>query len=166
MRPARHRIADDRFRSGPYHKRLFQLGVGIGDQPALPVRDQAVVGDDRHFLGEAFDVVRLTLEIGERDEQGEVGIVVAGGLDPVVEQALDAFPDAVAPRLDDHAPAHAGLFGHLPFGNGGLIPGGEIVFAFDGEGVADVGHDGWALCNAPRPSPHPFVLSLSKHCLS
>ena len=37
LHPARHRIADDRFGRGAHHQRLFELGGGIGDQPALPV---------------------------------------------------------------------------------------------------------------------------------
>ncbi len=46
-----------------HDQRLFQLGLGIGDQPALAVRNQPVMGDDRHFLGEAFDVLGFRVEI-------------------------------------------------------------------------------------------------------
>ena len=56
--------ADHRFRRRADDQRFFQLGFGIGDQPALAVRDQAVMGDDRHFLGKAFDVLGFLGEIG------------------------------------------------------------------------------------------------------
>jgi hypothetical protein len=110
-----------------------ELGVGIGDQAAVSVGFEAVVRDHGHFLGEPIDVLCLLLEIGERDEEREIAVLVAGRLDPVVEQALDALPDAVAPRADDHATADAGFLGEVGLGDDGLVPGGEIRLAGDGE---------------------------------
>jgi hypothetical protein len=138
--PAAHRVADDRLRGRADDQRLLELRIGIGDQAALAVGDQAVVGDHRHLLGEAFDVGRLADEVAERDEQREIGVFDPGGLDPRVEQALHALPDAVAPRFDHHAAADARFLGHVGGGDDLLVPGGEVVFALDGQGMADGGH--------------------------
>ena len=101
-----------------------------------------MVRDHRHFLGEALDMLGFLFEIGKRDEQREIAIVVAGRLDPVVEQPLDAFPDAVAPWPDHHAPAHARFLGQIGLGDDGLIPGREVGFARDGKSVLDHGGGG------------------------
>jgi hypothetical protein len=75
------------------------------------------------------------LEIGKRDEQRKIAIFVTGRLDAIVQQLLHPFPDAIAPRPDDHAAPHAAFFGHVGFGNDSLIPGGKILFAGNGKGV-------------------------------
>ena len=98
--------------------------------------------DDRHFLREAVDMLGLLFEIGKRDEERKVAILVPRRLDPVIEQPLYTFPDAVTPRPDDHAPAHAAFLGQIGLGNDGLIPGREIGLARDGECVLDRGHGG------------------------
>jgi len=51
------------------------------------------VGDDRHLLGEAFDMLRLLLEEGAGDEERKIAIFVAARLDPIVEQALEPLSD-------------------------------------------------------------------------
>ena len=140
LHPARHGIADDRFRRRPDDQRLFQLGFGVGDQSAILARDQPVMRDHRHFLGKAFDMFGLALEIRQRDEDREIGVFMARRLDPVVEQALHPFPDAEAPRADHHAAAHARFLGHFGSADDFLIPGGEIVFAARGQRMADLGH--------------------------
>ncbi len=138
--PARHCRADHGFRGGAHDQRFFQLGFGIGNQSALAVTDQAVMRDDRHFLGKALDVFGLLGEIGQRNEQRKIAVLDACRLYPVVHQALNALPDAIPPGLDDHAAAHAGFFGHLGFGNDFLIPLGKISVSRRGEGVFDGGH--------------------------
>ena len=104
--PACHRLADYRFRSGPHDQWLFQLGLRIGDQPALAVGDQAVMRDHCHFLGETVNVFGLLGKVAERDEQRKIAVFHPRRLDPRVHQVLDPFPDAVAPWPDHHAPAH------------------------------------------------------------
>ena len=138
LHPARHRIADNRLGGRTDYQRLFELRFGIGDQPAFTVGDQPVMGDHRHFLGEAFDMLRLTLEIRQRDEDREIAIVMPRILDPLIEQALDAFPDAIAPRLDHHAAAHTRFLGEICCGDDFLIPLRKIVGALHRQGVADI----------------------------
>ena len=79
----------------------------------LLLRLQAMMRDHGALRGEALGVLRLLLQIAQRDEQREVGVLVAGGLEHHVELALDVLPDAVAPRLDDHAAAHLGVLRHV-----------------------------------------------------
>jgi len=38
-----------------------------------------------------------------RDEQGKINIPMAGGLEALIELALDDFPDGVTVGADDHA---------------------------------------------------------------
>ena len=143
--PARHGIADDRFRGRAHDQRFFQLGFGVWNQPAILARDQPVMRDHCHFLGEAFDMLSLALEIRQRDEDREIGVFMPGRLDPVVEQALHPLPDAEAPRADHHAAAHARFLGHFGGTDDILVPGREIVFAPGVQGMADIGHDRWGL---------------------
>ena len=138
--PARHGIADDRFRRRADNQRFFQLGFGIGDQPAILARDQPVMRDHRHFLCEAFDMLCLALEVRQRDEDREIGVFMPRRLDPVVEQTLHAFPDAKAPRADHHAATHARFLGHFGGADDVLVPGGEIIVAARVQGMADLGH--------------------------
>src|SRR5262249_44778388 len=48
-----------------------------------------------------------------RDEEGEVGVDVAGVLEHPIQAALHLLPDGVAGRLDDHAAAHGAVVGQF-----------------------------------------------------
>ena len=61
--PARHRGPDHRFAGRAHDQRLLQLGLGVRHQSALAIGDQPMVGDDRHFLGKAIDVLGLLGEV-------------------------------------------------------------------------------------------------------
>ena len=122
--PTREGVADDRLRGRADDQGLFQLGVGIGLQLAVDVL-QPVVGDHRHFLGEAFDVFSFLGEEAERDEQREVGVIDAHLLDAAIHGLLNALPDPIAPWLDDHGPTHRADLGHVRLADDGLIPVGE-----------------------------------------
>ena len=111
---------------GPHHQRLFQLGVRIGLQLAVDVL-QPVMGDHRHFLGEAFDMLGLLGDEGEGDEQREIAILVAGRLDAAVQLLLDLLPHAIAPGLDHHGAAHRAGLGHVGVAHHRLVPVGEAV---------------------------------------
>ena len=100
----------------------------------------------RHFLGETINVIGLPLEIGERDKQREVSVLNARRLDPVIHQPLNAFPDAIAPRLDHHAATHTGFLGKISGAAHLLVPFGEVVGAPGVQRVADVGHEKSAFC--------------------
>ena len=107
--------------------RLFELRFGVRHQPAVFARNQTVVGDHRAFLGEAFDVLRLFFQERLRDEQRKVSVLVTRRLEHLIERLLDVHPNGVAPRLDDHAAAHVGIFRQIGGGDHLLIPLG-IVF--------------------------------------
>ena len=64
---------------GPDHVRLFQL-LAAGD------------GDHRQFGREAFHVLGFFLQKALRNQQREVDVLVAGGLEAVVELALQQLP--------------------------------------------------------------------------
>ena len=129
--PALERIADDRLRRRSHDERLLELGIGIDHQLAALVL-QAVVRDDRHLLGKAFDVLGLLGDEAHRDEEREVAVLVASFLDAGIELGLNAFPNAPAPRLDHHAAAHRARLRHVTVVHGDLIPLGEILLASDG----------------------------------
>ena len=54
---------------------------------------QLGMGDDRAFHGEAFDVLGFLGEKTLRNQQREIGVDVAGLLEPPIEIALDRLPD-------------------------------------------------------------------------
>ena len=106
-----------------------------GPQAAVGVLLEAVVGDHRHLLREPLDVLRLLLEVAERDEQREVGVRAARLLDRVVERALHQLPDPVAPGADHHAAADVVELGDLGVADDALEPLREVLRA----GGADPG---------------------------
>ena len=101
------------------------VGTSLPSGPDL----EAMMRHDRAFLRETGDVLGFLFEIAERNEKREVGVLVAGRLEHLVELRLHQFPDAVAPRLDHHAAAHVGIFRHVGGGDDGLVPLGKIVRA-------------------------------------
>ena len=81
-----------------------------------------------------------------RDQQGEIGVDVAGFLEAAVEVALDGLPDRVAVGPDDHAAADRRIIGELRGLDDVEVPLGVIVGAgFDVLGHEDscVGNEGF-----------------------
>jgi hypothetical protein len=105
------------------------------NQLAVGPEFEAVVRDDGAFLGETLHMLRLLLQVGERNEQREVGILVPRGLEHAVEDRLHPLPDGVAVRLDHHAAAHRRLLGEVGGPHHLLIPLGIVL----GAGGADGG---------------------------
>jgi hypothetical protein len=52
---------------------------------------------------------------------------MAGGLDAVVEGALDGLPDGVAVRLDDHRPPDEAVLGQVGAPDHVAVPGGKVL---------------------------------------
>ena len=99
-----------------------------------------MVGDHRHLFGEALDMFRLALKIGERNEDRKIGIVVAGRFDPIIKKPLHPFPNAIAPWLDNHATAHARFLGHIGSCDDFLIPCSKIISTAGCKSMANFGH--------------------------
>src|SRR5260370_38274053 len=94
------------------------------------------MGDDRALHCETFDVSGLFGEKTQGDEEREVGVLVTGRLEALVEPLLHLLPDRVPVRLDDHAPAdHFGGLGEVTLADDVLVPLGEISIA-GGDGGA------------------------------
>jgi hypothetical protein len=91
------------------------------------------VGDHRHLLGEALDVLGLLLEVAQRNEEREIGVDRTGLLDPLVQGALHQLPDAVAPGADDHCPADVIELRDLRVADDGLEPLREVLSASGGD---------------------------------
>ena len=107
--PFREHAVDDRLRRRPHDQRLLERRGRIdldGTLALFACRPQPRMCDERNLLRESFDVLGLLREVAHRDEEREVGVLVAARLDHVVERALHQLPDAVAVRPDDHAAAH------------------------------------------------------------
>ena len=115
--PLGEEVADDGLRGRPDDVRLFQL-LAAGQ------------GHHRQLGREAFHVLGLLVQKALRDQQREVHILMAGGLEAVVELALQQLPDGVAVGLDDHAAFDDfGGLGHVALQNHVLIPGSKILSA-------------------------------------
>ncbi len=134
--PAGERGADDGLGGRAHDQRLFQLALGVGHQTTLAIVHQTVMGDHRAFLGEAFDVLGLLLKERLGDEQREVGILVAGGLELLIQVALHVLPQGIAPGLDHHAAAHIGIFGQVGGAHDLLVPLGVVLGASRRDGAA------------------------------
>jgi len=106
--------AFDRLRGGPDDDRLLQL---------LAAR----VSDHRQLGAEALDVLGLAPQVRLRDEQREVGVLRASGLDPVVHLALHPLPQRVPGRPDHHGAADRPVVGQLRLGDDVLVPAGEVL---------------------------------------
>ncbi len=105
-------LSDDGFGGGAYDEWFFEFGGGVGlDAAAGGVFFESGVCDEGAFHGEAFDVFGFFCEEGLGDEEGEVGVDVAGVFEAFIEVALDGFPDGVAFRADDHAAFDWGVVG-------------------------------------------------------
>ena len=116
-----HRV-DDRLGGGPDDQRLLQLLA-------------AAVGHHRHLRGEPFDVLRLPRHEALWDEQREIGVLVPGVLEHLVQRLLHLLPDGVAVRPDNHAPTDRAIIGELSPGNDLVVPRAEI----DGAGCKRFG---------------------------
>ena len=114
--PLGEEVADDGLRGGPHHVGLLQL---------LAPR----VGHHRELGREPLHVLGLLLEEAHRDEQREVGVLVAGLLEAPVEIGLDLLPDGVAVGLDHHAALdHLGRLGEIRLPDHVLVPLGVVLF--------------------------------------
>jgi len=87
------------------------------------------MGDDGTLGGEAFGVFGFFFKVGKGNEEGEVGVLVAGGFETAIKIALDGFPDGKAPRLDHHTSTCFRVFGKISSFNDLLIPFGEVFRA-------------------------------------
>ena len=115
--PLGEEVADDGLRRRTDDVRLFQF-LAAGD------------GHHGQLRREAFDVLGFLVQKALRDQQREIHVLMAGGLEAVVELALQQLPDSVAVGLDDHAAFDDfGGLGHVALQNDVLIPGGKVLSA-------------------------------------
>ena len=87
-----------------------------------------VMRHHRTFLGEAFHMGGFFFQVAEWNEEREIGVLVAGGLEHSVQHGLHTLPQGVAPGLDDHAAPHLGVFGQIRSADDLLIPFRKILF--------------------------------------
>lgn len=130
-------VADDGFGGGADDEGFFE-GTAGAEAFTGGVFFELGVGDDGALHGEAFDVLGFLGEEGLGNEEGEVGVDVAGVFEAAVEVALDAFPDGEAIGLDDHATADGGVVGELGGFDDVEVPLGVVC----GAGFDVFGHGG------------------------
>src|SRR5207253_1694440 len=102
-------------------------------QFSIGISFEAAVRDDCTFLSKAFDVLGFLCEITQRNEKGEICVAVSRGAKHGIELALHVFPNAVAPRANNHAAAYLRRFCQLGGANHLLIPFGKILVASWGD---------------------------------
>jgi hypothetical protein len=109
-------------------------------------------------------VLCLELQQRLRDQQREVGVLVAGRLDALIEQPLHVLPQAEPVGADHHAAAHRGVIGELRLAHHLVVPAGEVV-GLVGEvfdellGGSGFGHS--RLLNERRPRASPSGLEVA-----
>ena len=134
MNPVLEGVPDDGLRGGTYDELLFQLGRRIHHHAVMRlVGLQSVVCHHRTLLGETFHVLGFLRQETLGDEQGEVGVLHACGLEHVVQSALHLLPDSVAVGLDDHTAAHVRLLGQVGFHHQFVVPLAIVLASFGEE---------------------------------
>ena len=114
LNPLGEEMPDDGLRGRPDHVGLFEL-LAAGNR------------DHRQLGRKSFHVLGFLLQETLRDQQREIHVLVAGGLETVVELALQQLPDGIAVGFDDHAAFDDfGRFRQVALKNHVLIPGREI----------------------------------------
>ena len=107
------------------HHAEDRLGGGPDDQLFLELLG-AAPGDPGDLRRKALDVLRLAHQQALGNEEREVRVHVARGLEPIVQLALDVFPDGVAVRPDHHAALDRRVVGQFRLADDVQIPAGEI----------------------------------------
>ena len=121
LNPIAEGFAYDRFRCGPDDKRLIQfLAAGMRD--------------DRQFRTEAFDMLRFPPDVTLRNEEREIGVLVAGLLEAPVQARFYGFPDFIAVGLDDDATTHRAGRCQVGSINNFVVPARKI-FALGGDSL-------------------------------
>ncbi len=83
---------------------------------------------DRTFFRESFGVFFFLFEKRFRHEEREIGILMPGRLEHVIQRALHLLPDREAVRLDDHTASNRRILGQVGALDEFVVPLG-IVFA-------------------------------------
>ena len=122
---------DDGLGGGADDELFLELGGGVDDDAvAVGVVHQAVVGDDGALLGEALDMLGLTAEETLGNEEGEVGVLVAGLFEHAVELVVHLLPNGIAIGFYHHASTHGTLLGEVGAHDEFVIPFGVIFGTF------------------------------------
>src|SRR3989475_11169034 len=131
--PLREHRVDDRLGRRPHDQRFLERRRGIdrdGARPRLSRGAEPRVGDDRHLFRKPLDVLRFLGEKTHRNEQREVGVAVAGGLEHGIQGALHQLPNAVAVGPDDHAATHRRIIRELRLHNDVAVPLAKVLGAW------------------------------------
>ena len=123
-------VPDNSFRRRPYNQLFLQLG-GRVHYHARTVRigHQTVMGDYRTFLCETFHVLGLTAKERLRDEKREIGILVPGFLEHLVQLMLHLLPYSIAIRFYYHTSSDCRILSQTSFNNKVVIPLGVILLS-------------------------------------
>jgi len=107
-------VADDRLRRGADHQGLLEgLTACVGDHGALG--------------SESFDVLRFLFKEGVRNEEGKIGVHMAGFFKSFIKMMLYGLPQGVSRRADDHAAPHRGIVCEFRSLDDVKIPLGVVV---------------------------------------
>ena len=106
---------------------LTEEGLGGGaDAEAVLQLLAAAHGDPGALGGEALHVVLLLLEQGLGDQNGQIHILMAGGLETAVQFVLDVLPDGIAIGTVDEHTLDGGVVDELRLLTNVGIPLGEV----------------------------------------
>ena len=110
------RTPDDGLRCRTDDQFLLQTCVGVHHHAlTVGVVHQSVVRHYGALFGETFHMFGLTAQERFGDQQREIRVLHALGLETCVQTGLDALPDGVAVGFDHHAATYGRLFGQVRF---------------------------------------------------
>ena len=90
---------------------------------------KSMVGDYGTFRRKTLSMLSFLLQIGKRDQKGEISILMSGRFESSIEITLDSFPNRKAPWLDDHTSTGFGIFRKIGSADNLLIPLGKVLCA-------------------------------------
>ena len=114
--PTGHCFADNGFGCGPNDVWFGQFRIRVGLQRAVN-HTQTVMGDDGGFFRKSSDVFSFFVKKFNGNQQREICVLNALGLDPFIHFITHQFPNGPTIRFDGHATAHGGIFRQIGRGD-------------------------------------------------
>ena len=114
---------------------LHPLGVHLADDGLRGRTDDQLFGellpacvrDDGDLGSKALDVLGLALQIALGDQQGEIGVLMAGRLETLIHLLLNDLPDGVTVGPDDHRALDGAIIDQLGLEHHVGIPLGKVL---------------------------------------
>jgi len=127
---------------------FFQFRGFINHHSTFRVTFQPVMGNNGTFFGKAFYMICFFTQKRLGNKQGEIGILMPGILEHLVQSRLHFLPNGIAIGLNYHTATHGRILSKIGLNYNVIIPLRKVVFS---SGKIS-GHNflAWCLCRLNR----------------